>query len=415
MMGLDRLPRHVWTLGIVALLSDISVAMIHAVLPIFMMTTLHSGALAVGIVEGIAASTIALMRVFSGGLSDLLRMQKGLAVMGYALSAVTRPLFAIAIDPLWIVGAQFADWLGQGIVVAPRKALMSDVTPPDLRSDSYRLRQSFLTVGACIGPAIAGLVLFFSRDNFPLVFSLAFIPSCMAVVLLALRVKPVKKAGKLLMVQAEMTGLLGGSEEFEDDSAEASNSQFNPIRWTDLARLREEYWLLLSVAIAFNFGNSSDAFLLLRSAEIGISPFLIPIGLVIMNIVWALVAYPITAIRDRVLKIRVLLAGFLLHAVIYFGVALAYTDVQIWCLFALYGLHLGMTQGLLLALVEKSVPSARRGTALSLYNLTIGITLLLANILAGFCWQAVGSGFTFTVGAFFAFLATLILLLKDEG
>jgi MFS family permease len=415
MMGLDRLPRHVWILGIISLMSDTSVAMIHAVLPIFMMTSLHSQALSVGIVEGIAAGTIAVMRVFSGGLSDFLRMQKGLAVIGYTLSALTRPLFAIAGSPLVVIGAQLGDWLGQGIAVAPRKALMADVTSQDLRSDIYRLRQSFLTVGACIGPMIAGLVLFFSRENFPLVFSLAFIPSCMAVALLVVAVKPVKKPSKLLMVQAEMTGLLGGTEEFEDGSEGESGSQFNPIRWGDVIRLTEEYWLLLVVAIAFNLGNSSDAFLLLRSAEIGIIPPLIPVGLVIMNIVWALVAYPITAIVDRVLKIRVLLGGFLLHALIYCGVALAYSDAQIWFLFALYGLHLGMTQGLLLSLVEKSVPSVRRGTALSLYNLVIGVTLLLGNILAGFCWQALGSGFTFAVGAFFAFLATLVLLLKDEG
>jgi MFS family permease len=415
MMGLDRLPRHVWSLSLVSLLSDISVAMIHAVLPIFIITTLNGGALTVGIVEGIAAGSIAIMRVFSGGLSDILRVQKGLAVFGYALSAATRPFFAIAIDPLWVMGAQLGDWLGQGIAVAPRKALMAGVTPQDLRSEVYRLRQSWLTVGACIGPIIAGVILFLSKENFPLVFSLAFIPSCMAVALLVIAVKPVKKPAKLLMVQAEMTGLLGGTEEYEDRSETESAPQFNPVRWRDLPQLGGEYWLLLVVAIVFNLGNSSDAFLLLRSAEIGIMPPLIPVGLVIMNIVWALVAYPITKIDDRVLKIRILLAGFLLHAVIYFGVAVAYTNVQIWCLFALYGLHLGMTQGLLLATIEKSVPNPSRGTAISLFNLAVGVTLLIANPLAGFCWQAVGSGFTFAVGAFFAFLATLILLLRDEG
>jgi MFS family permease len=418
-MKLIRLPRHVWILSIASLLADISAQMIHAVLPIFVLSSLSGGAFTIGAIEGVAAVTLAISRVFSGGLSDFLGMQKGLAVIGYGISTLMRPLLAIAATPLWAIGTQFGDRLGQGLSVAPRKALMADITSEEMRSGAYRLRQSLLIAGACVGSTIAGIILFFSQDNFRLVFSGALIPSCMALALLIIAVKPVQKQKqrKLLMMPAEMTGLLAGGDEYDDRAPHQTapdESGYNPIYWRDLPFLGEEFWLLLVVAIFFNLGNSSDAFLLLRSVEIGIPPALVPVGLVIMSLVYALVSYPLSAIVDRVLKVRILLAGFLLHAIIYFGLAVAYSNVQIWFLFGLYGLHLAMIQGLMLDLVDRAVEPERRGTALSLFNLTIGMTLLVSNLLAGLCWQGVGSGFTFAVGAFFACIATLILLLGSE-
>lgn len=416
-MRVARLPRHVWILSIASLLADISAEMIRSVLPIFVLLTFQNGALTVGEIEGISAATVAIMRVFSGGLSDYLGMQKGLAVIGYALSASMRPLLAIAIDPLWIVFSQFGDRFGQGISVAPRKALMADVTSDELRTDAYRLRQSLLTAGACIGSIIAGGILFFCRNDYKLVFSGALIPSCMALALLVIIVKPAQKQRKTLMMPAEITGLLAGSDDFYDrypQQSQPSEQSYNPIYWQDLAYLGAEYWLLFVVAVCFNLGNSSDAFLLMRSVEIAIPPALIPVGLIVTNLVFALASYPLSAIRDRSLKIRLLLAGFLLHVIVYFGVAIVSNNIQIWCLFALYGLHLAIVQGLLLDLVDRSVDPARRGTALSFFNISIGITLLIANLLAGWCWQSVNSGFTFAVGAFFACLAMLILLIGSD-
>ena len=416
-MRLIRLPRHVWILSIASLLADISAEMIHAVLPIFVLSSLAGGVFTIGAIEGVAAATIAITRVFSGGLSDYIGMQKGLAVIGYGISAIMRPILAISATPLWVIMTQFGDRFGQGISVAPRKALMADITSDELRSQAYRLRQSLLTAGACVGSTLAGLILFFSKDDFRLVFSGAMIPSCMALALLIIVVKPVQKRQRLLMMPAEMTGLLAGGDEYDNRSPQVrdpSEPLFSPIYWRDIPWLGEEFWLLLVVAIFFNLGNSSDAFLILRSIEIGIPPALVPIGLVIMNLVFALASYPLSAIVDRVLKVRILLAGFLLHAIIYFGLAVAYNSFQLWCLFALYGLHLAMIQGLLIDLVDRAVEPTRRGTALSIFNLAIGGTLLVSNLLAGFCWQGVGSGFTFAVGAFFACIATLILLLGSE-
>jgi Major Facilitator Superfamily len=427
-MQLDRLPRHVWILSIASLLTDISAEMIRSVLPIFVLLKLQGGALTIGEIEGISAATIAIMRVFSGGLSDYLGMQKGLGTIGYGISFLMRALLTIAVDPMMVIFSQFGDRFGQGISVAPRKALMADVTSEEMRSEAYRLRQSLLIAGACIGSIIAGTILFFYQNDYKLVFSGAMIPSCMGLALFIIAVKPAQPQNrkKLLMMPAEMTGLLAGGDEFYDrhpsQSEESSAQSYNPIYLQDLPALGSEYWLLITVAIFFNLGNSSDAFLLIRSVEIGIKPEFIPIGLIIMNLVFALISYPLSAAivsqasaqENHVLKVRLLLAGFLLHIIVYFGLAVVTTNIQIWCLFGLYGLHLAMIQGLLLDMVDRAVAPARRGTAFSLFNLTIGITLLIANLLAGLCWYAVGSGFTFAVGAFFAGIATLILLIGSE-
>jgi MFS family permease len=417
-MTTERLPRHVWILSIASLLTDISAEMIRSVLPIFVLLTFQSGASTVGEIEGVAAATVAIMRVFSGGLSDFLGMQKGLAVIGYGISTLMRSILPIAVDPLWVILAQFGDRFGQGISVAPRKALMADAASEEMRTQTYRLRQSLLIAGACIGSIFAGAILFFVRDDYRIVFAAAMVPSCMGLALFIVAVKPAQKPKKLLMMPAEMTGLLAGGDEFEDrypqQQSESSAQSYSPIYWRDVLDLGGDYWVLLIVAIFFNLGNSSDAFLLMRSVEIGIYPYLIPVGLIIMNLVFALASYPLSSIVNRVLKVRLLLVGFLLHAIVYFGLAVVSTNVQIWCLFALYGLHLAMIQGLLLDLVDRAVEPYKRGTALSLFNLTVGVTLLIANLIAGWCWQAVGSGFTFAIGAFFACIATLILLIGSE-
>jgi MFS family permease len=420
----QRLPRHVWILSIASLLADISAEMIRSVLPIFVLLKLQGGALTIGEIEGVAAATVAIMRVFSGGLSDFLGMQKGLAVIGYGISTIARTWLPIAFDPLAIMLSQFGDRFGQGIGVAPRKALMADITSDEMRSRAYRLRRSLLIAGACIGSMIAGAILFFTQNNYQLVFSGAIVPSCMGLAVLMVAVKPVQKQTKLLMMPAEMTGLLAGGDDFYSRESNASVRQkykpepltpsYNPIYLRDLTELGGEYWLLLTVAVFFNLGNSSDAFLLMRSIEINITPALIPVGLIIMNLVYALVSYPISAVVNRVIKVRLLLMGFLLHVIVYFGLAVVTTNVQIWCLFGLYGLHLATIQGLLIDLIDRAVEPSRRGTAFSLFNLSIGVTLLVANLIAGWCWYTIGSGFTFTVGAFFACIATLILLIGSS-
>ena len=241
-MRIDRLPRHIWILSIASLLADISAEMVHAVLPIFVISDalhggLKGGAITIGAIEGIAAATLAISRVYSGALSDYLGMQKGLAVIGYGVSALMRPLLAISFDPFFAIFSQFADGFGQGISVAPRKALMADVSTEQMLTSVYRLRRSMLIAGACIGSTIAGSILLFSGNNYRLVFSSAAIPSCMALSLLAIAIDPIRKPRKLLMIPTEMTGLLGGREEsyirtpekFSVVNAVRSAREYNPI------------------------------------------------------------------------------------------------------------------------------------------------------------------------------------------
>jgi MFS family permease len=416
-MLVDRLPRHVWNLSIANLLADISGQMIHAVLPIFIISTMQGGAWTVGLIEGMAAITLAIVRVFSGSLSDYLRMQKGMAAIGFGLSSLMIPVLSISLDPLWLILSQFGDRIGQGMAIAPRKALMADVTTRDLLAHVYRLRQSLLIAGACIGSILAGLLLWLSSNNFRLVFSTAFIPSCMALAVLIITVRPSLNPTFASVLPAQMTGLFTNRQQQDlDEEEEASDPhpQLQPIVFSHTAHFSERYWVLLTVSICFYLGNSSDAFLLLRSIDVGIMPPLIPIGLVIMNLLFALISYPVSAIVDRGLKVRMLIGGLLLHGIVYFGFAAAFSPIHVWILFGIYGIHLAMTQNMLLSLVHRSVKSDYRVSATNIYTIAIGIALLVSNCLAGLLWDNLGAGVTFAIGAFFPFFAILILLLGSE-
>jgi MFS family permease len=379
------IPRNVWFLGFVSLLADVNSKMIQSVLPLFLVSVLGTNLVTVGIIEGIAESTASVLKVFSGALSDYWGRRKELAVAGYGLSTLVTPVFALSTSPAWVLVARFADRLGKGIRVAPRNALVADVTPKEQRGAAYGLRQSLDTIGAFLGPLIAAALLFFSAQNFRLVFWWAVVPGVLAVALL----------------------VFGVQEPVKVSAVEKSN----PLQWNTLKSLGRNYWMLVVVALLFNLGNSSDAFLLLRAQQVGIATPLIPLTFVVMNITYGLSAYPIGALSDRIGRFGLLISGFTLFALVYLGLAVAQTPWQIWVLFALYGLYLGKTQGLLLALVADQVPSDLRGTAFGLINLVTGIALLPASLLAGALWQQVGSIATFLVGSLCAIAAILVLLL----
>jgi MFS family permease len=281
--------------------------------------------------------------------------------------------------------ARFGDRLGKGIRVSPRDALVADATPPALRGAAYGLRQSLDTIGAFLGPLAAFVLMIVLENNFRLVFWLALLPGILAVSLLAIGVHEPRKI-------AEPT------------------SRTNPLNGQALQRLDQEYWILVGVALLFNLGNSSDAFLLLRASETGIPAAMVPLTLLVMNLAYSLSAYPIGVLSDRFSRIKLLLGGYLLYALIYLGFAVVQAPWQIWGLFALYGLHLGMTQGVLLALVADRVPLELRGTAFGFLNLAVGVALLPASLLAGGLWQAVGSGATFITGSLLAVGASLVLV-----
>lgn len=381
----QTIPRTVWVLGFVSLLTDISSEMIHSVLPLFLVSVLGANVLTVGIIEGIAEATASVLKIFSGALSDYLGHRKGLAVFGYGLSTFVKPLFAVATSPSGVLIARFGDRIGKGIRVAPRDALVADSTTPEVRGAAYGLRQSLDTIGAFLGPLAAFALMAASTNNFRLVFWLALIPGFLAVALLAVGVR-------------------------EPRANQTQVKRSNPLQWQTLRSLDQKYWILVAVALLFNLGNSSDAFLLLRAEQIGISASLIPLTLVVMNMAYSLSAYPIGILSDRLGRFGLLVGGFILYALVYLGFAFVQAPWQIWGLFALYGLHMGMSQGLLLALVANSIPANLRGTAFGFLNLAIGLALLPASLLAGGLWQTLGAEATFVTGSLFALAAVLLLV-----
>ncbi|MBX9254090.1 MFS transporter [Desmonostoc muscorum CCALA 125] len=380
-----KIPRTVWVLGFVSLLTDISSEMINSVLPLFLVSALGANVLTVGIIEGIAEATASVLKIFSGALSDYLGHRKGLAVFGYGLSTFVKPLFAIATSPTGVLIARFGDRLGKGIRVAPRDALVADSTSPEVRGAAYGLRQSLDTIGAFLGPLTAFALMAGSENNFRLVFWLALIPGFLAVALLTVGVS-------------------------EPGASETQGKRSNPLQWEALGSLGQKYWVLVAVALLFNLGNSSNAFLLLRAEQIGISASLIPLTLVVMNMAYSFSAYPIGILSDRLGRFGLLVGGFILYAFVYLGFAFVQAPWQVWGLFALYGLHLGMSKGLLLALVANSIPANLRGTAFGFLNLAVGIALLPASFLAGGLWETLGAEATFIAGSLFAIAAVLLLV-----
>lgn len=377
-----NLPRSVWILGFVSLFADINSKMIQSTLPLFLVSALGANLLTVGLIEGIAESTASVLKVFSGALSDYWGRRKDLAVAGYGLSTLVTPVFALATSPAWVLGARFADRVGKGIRVAPRNALVADTTPPQHRGAAYGLRQSLDTIGAFLGPLLATLLLWQSGQNFRLVFWLAVIPGTVGVLLLVLGIREAKKPAL---------------------------AQPNPLRWPVLKSLGRPYWVLATVAFCFNLGNSSDAFLLLRAEQIGIAPALVPLAFVVINLAYGASAYPLGVISDRIGRFGLLLASFAIFALVYLGLALAQSPWQLWVLFGCYGLYLGMSQGVLLALVADHVPAELRGTAFGMINLMTGIALLPASLIAGTLWQEIGPSAPFMMGSGFAIVAALLL------
>lgn len=386
---LQNIPRNVWVLGMGSLLTDISSEMIHSVLPLFLVSSLGASLLTVGLIEGVAEATASIGKVFSGALSDYLGHRKGLTVAGYGLSTLVKPLFALSTSPAWVLLARFGDRIGKGIRVAPRDALVADATDLTNRGAAYGLRQSLDTIGAFLGPLTAFALMAQSGQNFRLVFWIALIPGVLAVALLAIGIQEPRQRNL--------------------------QPRPNPLRWSALQSMGKAYWMLVAVALLFNLGNSSDAFLLLQARQAEIATPLVPLMLVVMNIAYALSAYPVGILSDRIGRFGLLVSGFCLYALVYLGFALAHAPWQVWGLFPLYGLYLGMSQGVLLALVADKVPPQLRGTAFGVINLATGVALLPASLLAGFLWQGIGPEAPFLAGSCFAVIATVVLLVTARN
>jgi MFS family permease len=379
---LRQIPAAIWALGLVSLLMDISSEMIHALLPVYLVTVLGASMVTVGIIEGIAEATASITKVFSGAFSDWLGRRKLLTVIGYGLAAFTKPVFPIVSSVGWLVAARFIDRVGKGIRGAPRDALIADIAPLELRGASFGLRQSLDTIGAFVGPLLAVGLMWLTVDHFQTVFWVAVIPGLLSLGLLVFAVH-------------------------EPANPERSRAVRSPLSLAELKRLGSAYWWVVAIATVFTMARFSEAFLLLRAQAAGLPVVLVPMVLVVMNIVYALAAYPAGVFSDRVNRIGLL--GFGFSTLIAADLALAFAPglTMVALGVVLWGLHMGFTQGLLATLVADTAPPELRGTAYGQFNLFGGVATLAASLLAGALWDRIGPAATFLAGAGFAALALI--------
>ena len=380
----SRLPRAVWVLGVVSLFTDISSEMVQSLLPLFLVGSLGVSVSIVGLIEGMAQATALIGKVFSGVLSDWIGRRKGLTVAGYTLSALTKPIFALASSAGWIVTGRFLDRVGKGLRDAPRDALLADLVPSGQRGAAFGLRQALDTVGAVIGPLTATALMILWAGDFRAVFWVAVIPAWLAVLLMMAGVQETRP-----IATAAPIGL--------------------PIDRARLARLTPAFWRVVGIGAMASLARFSDAFLVLRAQQAGIAAAWVPLVMVAMNLVYAATAYPAGWLADRLGPRRLLGAGLILLVVADALLASATDGRAVLAGVLLWGAHMGLTQGLLAAMVADAAPEDLRGTAYGMFNLSAGIALLVASSLAGQLWDHWGAGTTFWIGAGFAAL-TLVML-----
>ncbi|ALI01083.1 multidrug transporter MdtH [Pseudomonas sp. FW306-02-F02-AA] len=381
-----RIPRTIWALGFVSLFMDVSSELVHSLLPVFLVTTLGASALTVGVIEGIAEATAMVVKVFSGAISDFIGRRKGLLLVGYGMAALSKPLFPLAHSVDVVFTARFLDRIGKGIRGSPRDALVADVAPPEIRGACFGLRQSMDTVGAFVGPALAIALMLWLAD-IQLVLWFAVIPAVIAVALIVAGVK-------------------------EPEHAVGKHTFRSPIHWRVLHDFSSGYWWVVIVGGVFTLARFSEAFLVLRAQQAGLSATWVPLVMVVMSVFYALSAYPAGWLSDRISRTKLLCLGMGLLVLADLVLAQSHSPLTMMLGVALWGLHMGFSQGILATLVADTAPDELKGTAFGIFNLLSGVCLLIASVLAGWLWQTVGAQSTFITGAVLAALAMLLLLLR---
>jgi MFS family permease len=383
-----KVPATVWTLGAVSLLMDLSSELVHSLLPIFMVTVLGASMAAVGVVEGIAEATASIVKLFSGAISDRLGRRKPIVVIGYGLAALSKPLFPLAASVPLVLAARFIDRIGKGIRGAPRDALIADVTPEGLRGAAYGLRQALDTVGAMLGPLAAIGLMFLLASDVRSVLWCAIAPAVLSVLVLVFFVKEPA----------------GGAKPIERFSLRS------------FTKLGAACWVITGIGAVLTLARFSEAFLVLRAQELGLALAVVPVVLVVMNVAYTAIAYPAGVAADRGYRKALLVSG--LAALIAADLVIAAT-ASVPLLFlgiVLWGVHMGLTQGLLSTLVADAAPPALRGTAFGVFHLVSGLAMLAASVIAGALWDAYGAAWTFYAGAGFTGVALFgLLLIRAEA
>ena len=375
------LARGIWALGFVSLFMDISSEMIHALLPVFMVSTLGASAVMVGFIEGLGEGLALISRVFSGALSDWMRRRKLLILAGYLMATLTKPLFALAQGIGLVITARSLDRIGKGIRGAPRDALVADLSTPQQRGSAYGLRQALDSLGAFIGPLLAILFMSITANDIRSVFWLAIIPGAIAVLIIIFFIR--------------------------EPAVHKGHAPEAPVKRGEIRDLGRGYWMVVGVSLFFTLARFSEAFLILRAQGLGLTLYLIPTVLMTMSLVYALVAYPAGKLSDRLGRPRLLAVGLVMLLLADLLLAQASTLNLVFVGSALWGLHMAFTQGVFSAWVADSCPVHVRGTAFGLYGLISGIAVLLASLIAGWLWEQYGAPVTFYTGGGFALLTLL--------
>ena len=374
-----NIPRGVWMLGFVSLFMDVSSEMIHAVLPLFVVGTLGASAALLGLLEGIAEAVAQISKLFSGVISDRWRNRKRLALVGYGMAAVVKPLFPLASTVTAVFVARIADRVGKGIRGAPRDAMVADMTPKELRGAAFGLRQSLDTVGAFAGPLIAIALMSLLMMDLRMVMWLACIPALIAVLILAFGVT-------------------------EPDQV-ATDSRKPGVDLATARELGSAFWSIAGLGAVMMLARFSEAFLVLKASASGLSTAYVPLVMVVMSLVYSAASYPAGILSDRIGRRGLLAVGLatLIGADLVLGlgtsIPMALSGVALW------GLHMGLTQGILSTLVANTAPAHLRGTAFGVFNLASGIALLVASVTAGLLWDALGPEAVFLTGAAIAAVA----------
>ena len=374
--------RTVVTLGIVSLLTDVSSEGIYPLIPLFLVSVLHASAVDVGLIEGIAESTASILRIFSGWFSDVLHDRKWITTAGYGLSSISKPFFAIVTSWPQVLAIRFADRLGKGIRSAPRDALIADVTPPESRGISFGFHRAMDTTGAIAGPLIAFWLLRSLHLGYRTIFLLSGVPAILGVLILIAFVRQPAHTEKTKQARPSLR----------------------------LGSFDRPFKLFLLVATVFSLGNFSDAFLILRARDVGISATNVLLLYVLFNSVEASLSISAGAVSDRLGRRNVILVGYLVFAVVYAGFGLARQPATIWILFGFYGLYYALTQGVQRAFAADLVGAGLRGTGLGAYHTLTGLALLPASLVAGYLWDAFSPSTPFYFGAAMAFIAAMLLV-----
>ncbi|HEX5125865.1 MAG TPA: MFS transporter [Rhodocyclaceae bacterium] len=368
------IPRIVWTLGFVSLFMDMSSELVHSLLPMFLVTTMGLSVTAVGLIEGTAEATALIVKIFSGAISDYLGRRKGLILFGYGFAALTKPLFPLANSAFVVVVARLLDRICKGIRGAPRDALLADVSPVEIRGACFGLRQSMDTVGAFLGPMAAIALMFVYANNIRAVLWFAVLPAAICVAFVIFGVD-------------------------EPDAAIVHRRFRSPLKWQALRQFSLSYWLIVGLGTAFALARFSEAFLVLRAREVGIPLEWVPGVMVIMSATYSLSAYPAGILSDRINRRWVLAFGLALLIAADLLLGLGHSVAAVLLGVAVWGLHMGFTQGILSAMIAEASPAALRGTAFGVFNLACGLCMIVASGVAGWLWDHFGSATTFIAGA----------------